>query len=77
MKRATSRPVEPPASPAPESSGKAPESELHFALEQLPALRFAESGWCEELQRSYFRGVFRPGNRREYEALRPFAAEEL
>ena len=38
-------------------------------------LRFDESGWCPALCRSYSRGLYRPKNLSEYEALKPFAAE--
>ena len=42
-----------------------------------PLLRFAGGGWCEALRESYAPGYFQPRDRREYEALRPFAAEEF
>ena len=40
-------------------------------------LRFIESGWCPALGRSYTRGLYRPKTPAEYEALKPFAAEEV
>lgn len=40
-------------------------------------LRFDESGWCPALNRSYTRGLYRPATPKEYEALKPFAAEVL
>ncbi|MCD8295004.1 MAG: hypothetical protein LUE27_07170 [Clostridia bacterium] len=44
------------------------------APERMPVLRFADSGWCAALGRGYSRGLYRPRTRREYEALRPYAA---
>lgn len=43
---------------------------------RFPLLHFRNSGWCEALQRSYFRGNYRPVSKEEYEALKPFAASE-
>lgn len=43
--------------------------------ERIPMLKFAESGWCEELKRSYFRGLYRPRTSEEYRALRKYASE--
>ena len=40
-------------------------------------LRFADSGWCEALGRSYTRGLYRPADAAEYLALKPYAAEVL
>lgn len=42
---------------------------------EVHLLRFDESGWCQALLRSYSRGLYRPKNISEYEALKPFAAE--
>lgn len=42
-----------------------------------PLLRFSGGGWCEALRESYAPGYFQPRDWREYDALRPFAAEEL
>lgn len=44
---------------------------------RLPTLVFSESGWCEALKRSYFRGNYRPKSRDEYLALRKFASKEI
>lgn len=41
----------------------------------IPLLRFIESGWCPALKRSYTRGLYRPKNSAEYQALKPFAEE--
>ncbi len=38
-----------------------------------PMMFFTHSGWCEELQCSYFMGYYRPASWREYNALKPFA----
>lgn len=43
---------------------------------RFPLLHFRNSGWCEALQRSYFRGNYRPATKEEYEALKPFAASD-
>ena len=43
--------------------------------ETIHLLRFAESGWCPALNRSYTRGLYRPATFAEYEALKPFAEE--
>ena len=44
---------------------------------EIHLLRFADSGWCEALGRSYTRGLYRPANAAEYLALKPYAAEVL
>lgn len=38
-----------------------------------PGLYFAGSGWCEELQCSYFMGFYMPVTWAEYDALKPYA----
>lgn len=38
-----------------------------------PGLYFACSGWCEELQTSYFMGWYAPQTWAEYDALKPYA----
>jgi len=37
------------------------------------SMTFEASGWCEKLGKSYFRGVYKPTSKEEYEALKPFA----
>ena len=44
---------------------------------EVHALKFAESGWCNELGKSYFRGVYRPLNFEEYAILRKYASGEF
>lgn len=51
--------------------------ETKAETERIPALVFLESGWCEQLKRSYFRGTYRPASREEYLALRKFARKEI
>ncbi len=53
------------------------ETETKAETERIPALVFLESGWCEQLKRSYFRGTYRPASREEYLALRKFARKEI
>lgn len=60
--------------PKPEDAEAAPESAKD---ETIHLLRFIESGWCPALGRSYTRGLYRPKTFAEYEALKPFAAEEV
>jgi len=43
----------------------------------IKLLKFIDSGWCEALRKSYFRGLYRPETVQEYLALKPFAAEEM
>lgn len=43
----------------------------------IKLLKFIDSGWCEALRKSYFRGLYRPATVQEYLALKPFAAEEI
>ena len=43
---------------------------------KFPVLVFANSGWCEKLGSSYFKGRFEPRTKEQYEALKPFAVEE-
>ena len=40
-----------------------------YEVEEIHLLRFAESGWCPELNRSYRRGLYRPASLVEYKAL--------
>ena len=47
------------------------------ADEKIRTLKFAESGWCNELGRSYFCGLYRPKTLAEYRALKKYAAEVL
>lgn len=57
----TQEPAKEPAKPA--------------AKDEICLLRFSEAGWCEALHRSYSRGLYRPKNKFEFNALLPFAAE--
>lgn len=41
----------------------------------IPALLFAEGGWCEALKQSYAPGRYQPKTREEFEALAPFAVD--
>jgi len=41
--------------------------------ELIPTLIFPQSGWCNELERSYRKGPYKPRNQKEYDALKPFA----
>lgn len=41
----------------------------------IPALLFAEGGWCEALKQSYAPGRYQPKTREEFEALSPFAVD--
>jgi len=41
----------------------------------LPALIFAEGGWCDSLKKSYAPGRYQPTSREEFEALAPFAVD--
>ncbi|MDD4817304.1 MAG: hypothetical protein PHI85_04980 [Victivallaceae bacterium] len=45
--------------------------------EKIRTLKFSESGWCPELGRSYFAGIYRPKTIDEYFILRKYAAREL
>jgi len=46
------------------------ESEIH-------TLVFDHSGWCEELNGSYFQGLYRPSSLAEYSVLRKYAQKEI
>ena len=39
----------------------------------FPTLEFSGFGWCEELKKSYSRGLYKPKSKEEYEALKPFS----
>lgn len=41
----------------------------------IPAILFAEGGWCETLKQSYAPGRYQPKTRDEFEALAPFAVD--
>jgi hypothetical protein len=41
----------------------------------IPALMFAEGGWCEALKTSYRPGSYQPLTADEYKALAPFAID--
>lgn len=47
------------------------------AKEEIHLLRFADSGWCDAINGSYHRGLYRPATIEEYRALKPFATEVL
>ena len=44
---------------------------------KFPVLIFANSGYCEKLDCSYYQGRFEARSKEEYEALKEFAVEEL
>ncbi len=66
-------PIPPPTAPG---ASSAPASNAKEAEPQMRVLFFENSGWCEELRKSYFQGVHHPSNVKEYLALRKFAARE-
>ncbi len=37
------------------------------------SLEFDKSGWCEKLGKSYRQGVYQAKDKKEYDALKPFA----
>ena len=39
----------------------------------IKTLIFKNSGWCEELQRSYYTGIYTPKNEKEYNALKKYS----
>lgn len=39
-------------------------------------LKFKTSGWCEELEMSYKKGVYHPKSEKEYRALKKYAVQE-
>lgn len=43
----------------------------------FPLLFFTSAGWCSELNRSYFIGMYRPRTEAEYNALRKYAEREV
>ena len=45
--------------------------------EQIYTLVFNQSGWCEELGKSYFIGIYRPLNAKEYNILKQYASGEI
>ena len=63
---------DPPEKSAPSvvQPGGSPTAKIH-------TLVFDRSGWCEELNTSYFSGVYRPATTKEYLVLRRFAAREI
>jgi len=40
---------------------------------KYPFLTFSRSGWCPELNCSYFQGPFQPKTKEQYEALKKYA----
>lgn len=44
---------------------------------EIHTLVFRNGGWCNELNRSYEAGYYRPQNMEEYLALRKYALKEL
>lgn len=50
-----------------------PLKEKSVDSEKLCVLKFSHSGWCRELNRSYFKGFYRPKNMLEYSALLQYA----
>ena len=42
-----------------------------------PMLYFANAGWCDELNRSYFIGWYQAQSWNEYNALKKYASEEV
>jgi hypothetical protein len=57
-----------------EPPAKKPEPEPEPAR-PIPALYFDHSGWCEELQDSYFQGHYQPASWNEYKHLQKHAAK--
>ena len=44
---------------------------------KIPLLKFADSGWCNELNKAYSSGLYRPASVEEYTALKGYAVEEI
>lgn len=44
-------------------------------MTQIPALNFANGGWCPELETSYLPGQYQPKDAAEYVALAPYAVD--
>ena len=42
-------------------------------IENIPVLVFKCSGWCNELNKSYTQGIYKPVSRLEYELLKKYA----
>ena len=66
-----------PDAPAKQEPKTEPEAPKPVEDRAIHLLRFSESGWCPELNRSYTRGVYRPKTLAEYEALKPYAEKVL
>ena len=72
-----------PKNYTPEEEIKKTESDTEYSsendfkpdVENIPYLIFNNSGWCEELKFSYFRGPYKPKSIKEYEALKKFSAK--
>ncbi len=40
----------------------------------IKPIKFENSGWCDELNKSYFKGVYLPKNEKEYNILSKYGA---
>ena len=42
-------------------------------VDNFPILKFSNSGWCEELNKSYRKGSYKPKSKKEHDALKKYA----
>ena len=65
----------------PESTDNGPKSDdIDVTAEESPkihTLMLDHSGWCNELNCSYFQGLYRPVSISEYSILRKYAQKEI
>jgi len=62
----------------PETESEAEEETVPAPVaRKMPLLFFTSAGWCNELNTSYFVGMYIPRNEAEYNALRKYADREV
>jgi len=60
-----------------ETTTEAPSAEpIEQTFEKCKTLEFGTNGWCEELKRSYFTGLYVATSKKEFDALKKYALKK-